>query len=298
MNSILIAKMVANKNLFAGRHWFYTFRELSTVFEEASCKRNSTKLLDRYSKLTRNWTKETNSEWLCRIYLSAKMVMCATLNLNTLDYAQKKNVRAVESYLAYYSLLSLLRAIVYTLPEIEWDSGKLVKVSHSKAIKQAVAHIATFDKSVANSTSDLVRRLKAERELISYRSPSSGDQSVSHPTNIRSIATLLAEIAQFNSELLEASILKNAPHQAFEFLDEYINELSNVEIDGLVFSDNEDTYRLDYLSRKHPVTPNILNIMTEGHVESYFGAWVSDSDEDRDDTFDPDKNWQLIFDIP
>jgi hypothetical protein len=296
MNSIVTAKALAGTTTFAGRVWFYEFRELSNQFDRDAAGKVASSLLVRYSKLTSNWSPERNSEWLCRTYLSAKMIMMATLQLNALAYAESKNLRLVMPYLGYYSLLSLLRSIVYTLPEVQWDNGNLVEISHNKAINLAFDHVAKFDKKVSTELKEVTLRAKAFRELISYRSPSSGDKNIEASDQLESIATLLAEIAQFNSELLEASILKNAEQEAFKFLPEYIDDLASVTIEGNYFFDREDGYRLDYLRRKYPLPPNILHVITEGHVEDFFGAWCGE--EPIDDAFDPDRNWQLIFDIP
>jgi hypothetical protein len=141
-------------------------------------------------------------------------------------------------------------------------------------------------------------KVKAYRELISYRSPSSGDENIDSIAEVESIAILLCEVAQFNSELLESSILNNADQKTFVFAEKYLSDLSRCEIEGELFFDREDAYRSGYLKRKYPVAPNILHTMTEGHVEDFFGAWLSKEESEKDEVFDPDKNWQLIFDIP
>lgn len=296
MNSIVTAKALAAKNSFAGREWFYDFRELTHRFEEASAKKVADSLSARYSKLTKSWDKEKNSEWLCRIYLSAKMVMTATLQINSMEHAEEKNIRITSPYLTYYSLLALIRGVVYTLPEVEWEGGRLVEISHHKAINLAFDHLAAFDKSLAEQLKAITLKAKAFRELISYRSPTSGDSIIESISNIEMIAILLAEVAQFNSEILESSIAKKADISSFEFLHQYISDLSSITVEGIDFFDREDAYRLDYLRRKYPLPPNILHIMTEGHVEDFFGAWLSK--EETEDAFDPDKKWGVIFDIP
>lgn len=284
------------KTEFAGKRWFYDFRELPNRFKEEIWLKNSKSLSSRYSKITKEWNEENNSEWLCRIYFSAKMIMMATLQLNALKYAQEKNLRVVSSYLAYYSLISLLRGIVYTLPEVMWNNGGLIQIGHEKAINLAFDCIAKFNKQLSVELKEYVLRVKAYRELISYRAPSSGDRDIQGFCDLVSNATLFAELAQFNSELLEESILKNASKESFVFLKEYSRVLSEVKVGTFKFKDKEDSYRLGYLRRKSPAPSNILHILTEGHVEDFFGAWVSE--EEIDGSFNPDKNWQLIFDMP
>ncbi|SMX39409.1 hypothetical protein [Octadecabacter ascidiaceicola] len=296
MNSIITTKILSHTHTFADRTWYYDFRELFDEFEEGKIKTNINGLSQRYSKITKDWSSERNSEWICRIYLSAKMILSATLQLEALLHAKQQNLRVVAPYLEYYTFLALVRAVVYTLPEVEWDDGKLVAISHSKAINIAFDELAKYDQGKSQNLKRLTLDLKANRELISYRSPSSGDGDLVEHDDIIPTATLLAELAQMNSELLERSILKKAREEDYVFLPQYAAQLSEVTIEDRNFFDREDHNRLGYLRRKYPLPPNIMHVMTEGHVEDYFGAWCAD--EDNPDVFDPDHDWRLIFNVP
>lgn len=281
---------------FAGREWYYSFKEISSTFDEAKCQVVSNRLLERYSLLTRAWTNELNSEWICRLYMSAKLIMAATLKINSASYSEDHNLRVVIPYLRYYAALSLLRSICYTLPEHEWKGGALIQIPHKSAIDGAIEHIRRFSPDIAKSVEWQIRELKAERELISYRAPSSGDDQVSEKSRFLSLCALLAEIAQFNSELLEVSLHKKTIPESFVFDLSYAEGIAGIEIDGHYFGDTEDAYRLSYLARKQNYPTNIMFLMTEGHVEDFFGAWhVSDGSPDL---FNPDEATSIIFDIP
>ena len=195
-------------------------------------------------------------------------------------------------------MLALLRAVVYTLlePEAKWKNGELIRISHSVAIDGATLHLARFQSSLANSIKSKVFACKAERELVSYRAPSSGDEQVSQDQDFLAVCALLAEVAQFNSELLEASVLKYGNAQAFMLNPEYRYKISAIEIEGHYFGDREDAYRLDYLARKYPMPANLMHLMTEGHVDDFFGAWCSENETEG--MFDPDEHKGIIFDIP
>jgi hypothetical protein len=97
------------------------------------------------------------------------------------------------------------------------------------------------------------------------------------------------------SELLEASVLKNAKG-TFTLSSESIERICNIEIEGIHFYDKEDRYRMGYLQRKHPLPTNILHIMSEGHVEDFFGSWCAK--DEGEGQFNPDVNWGIIFDVP
>jgi hypothetical protein len=298
MDSISTTNLIANRIQFAGRNWFYDFSELRMVFAESSCANQASRLRERYSKLTKNWNAEKNSEWLCRLYMSAKLIMGTTLYVNSMYYAKDRNLRVVVPYLRYYSMLSLLRAIYFSLPEQQWQGGKLISRPHSTVINSVLSYMQQFDSGFGASLKDEINRIKAERELISYRAPSSGDAHLSWNYNFLSKCKLLAELAQFNSELFEASFAKHANPAEFNFLPEYWTKLSNVEIDGydLDFGDPKDACRLDHLARKHPYPANIMHLMTHDHVDAFFGAWAPK--DGAGDVFNPEEKMSIIFEIP
>jgi hypothetical protein len=281
---------------FSGRDWYYDFKKVNLAFSEVSSERVATRLLERYSKLTKAWSPERNSEWTCRFFIAAKLVMSSTLHVNAAYFAENKNLRVVVPYLRYYSVLSLLRAVCYTLPEHEWRDGQLIQISHAAAIRGALQHLRNFDKTVEDFAKTDIHKLKAERELISYRAPSSGDDHISEKNRYLSLCMLLAEVAQFNSELFESSLLKHANPVNFRILAEDAAKIASFEIDGHYFGDNEDAYRFGCLARKQPHPVNIQHMMTEGHVDNFFGTWVAK--EENDDVFNPDDMKSIIFDIP
>jgi hypothetical protein len=298
MSSIYVSKMLSTTNQFANRKWFYEFREIRHLFKEDICAKNATNLAQQFSKITKNWSKETNSEWICRIYFSAKMILHSTLQLMNLEFADEKNIRLVNSYLKYYALLSACRAVVITLPTIEWNSGKITEMTHQKIINVTFDYLCKFDSDIANKFKQLISLLKANRELITYRAPTNGDYHIDNDIDIIQFCTTLAELAQFNSEILEASIHKNAKEENFFFISEYKKQLSQIHIGDFYFYDHEDAYRLDYLKRKWSMPPNVLHIMTEGHTEDFFGSWEPDEYADELFTTGSPCDRQIIFDIP
>lgn len=297
MNSINTIKLLSQKHSFANNDWYYTFRLLEGSFDPIKSQKNISKFNQRFSKITKIWNSDYNTEWICRIYFAAKMILTATLNLNSFNYSIERNLYSVVPYLAYYSLLSLLRAIVFVNPETEWDDGKIIELSHAKTINIAVAEIKKYNKNLAINLEMEVNKFKAYRELISYRSPSQGFSHIGSYDKLIEYATLLAEFSQMYSEIIESSILKNSKNHDFKFNNKYIKKLTKIEIQGEVFIDKEDSFRLNYLQQKYPLPPNILHIMTQGHVEDFFGNWIV-NDNLSDDDFNPDQYWEIIFDLP
>lgn len=252
-------------------------------------------LLKTVAPVTKSWNNDLNSEWISRIYFAAKMILGASVMAESLEFAEEKNLRIVIPYLDYYTVLHVLRAIILTNPNVPWNNGELLSTTHAKTINLAVDILRKFDKEVATEAKKHITHLKAFRELISYRAPSSGDSFPNANVDVLDICRLFAEIAQLQSELVESSIQKNAIGK-FSLEPNAINRICRMEIDGVAFFDKEDYYRMDYLRRKYPLPTNILHIMSEGHVEDFFGSWCSE-DEGKNQ-FNPDSDWRILFDVP
>jgi hypothetical protein len=286
---------------FNEREWFYSFRKLENITNEKKSSKLIGDVLKQYSTITKNYSKDLNSEWSCRIYFATNMILNATVLLKNADYAEEKNVRIVRPYLEYYAVLSLLRCVVYTLPDLDWNDGELIKISHTKALNLAIDWLAKFSIEKSQELKRICKLLKAQRELISYRAPASGDSNLSGDYNITEICTILAEVAQFNSELLEASVTKNASKEDFVVHTTDISKIINVEIEGEQFHDHYDSIRLSYVQRKQPRPYNLALFMTEGQTEDFIGAWDDDDNYDNDDSIyhgGSPCDWQDIFDIP
>ncbi|HIF9542347.1 TPA: hypothetical protein ACX6S1_002585 [Photobacterium damselae] len=234
--------------------------------------------------------------------MSTKMILNATVLLKQREFAQESNLRVVVPYLEYYAILSLLRGVVFMLPDRDWEDGKLIEISHKRAINLTCDCIAKFDQEKAEEVKSFCNQLKAQRELISYKAPASGDANLGFDYDIERFATLLAEVAQFNSELLESSVKKNTSKDDHVLLNKHAEQVCNIEIEGFEFYDGEDRHRMDYVRRKQPHPLNLELFMTEGQVEDFIGAWDADdyekgSDEQMFYSGSP-SSWQDIFDVP
>lgn len=295
MTHIQVRKLLGSRTQYAERDWWYEFRQLPALCEEQLVSRRAQKLMQQFALLTKNWNADLNSEWTVRIFYSAKMVLGASIMAQSLRFAVDKNLRSVTSYLSYYTVMHSLRAIAFTSPNVAWNNGEILQMTHSKTINVACDEIAHFNRELSERVKNAVLHLKAFRELISYRAPSSGDRFPKPEFDIFDYSRCFLEIAQLQSELLEASIEKNVT-DSFPLRDEFTSHVTDVDIEGIHFHDKEDWYRIGYLARKHPSPTNILHIMSEGHVEDFFGSWCSE--DEQPDSFDPDEDWQILFDVP
>jgi hypothetical protein len=290
--------MLSEKTNFAGRSWWYPFRYLPQHCDKEKVARFSNAFLKNAALLTKAWSDHLNSEWVTRIYFSAKMVLGASLDAQSLEYASAKNLRVVVPYLEYYTVLHCLRAVVLTNPSVHWNGGKICDMTHRGTISAGVQILKQIDPGLATEFLDAVLSLKNMRELISYFAPSSGDFSKQQDVEVLETSRFLLEVAQMQSELFEVSVLKNVTGT-------YALERKWIEHAFYRFDkgkkttlDTEDYYRMDYLRRKHAKPTNIHHVISEGHAADFFGSWCPEGDCEGKDLFNPDEDWRIIFDVP
>ncbi len=287
--------MIGSRSKYAGRQWWYEFQELPALTAEKAVQLRSHELLKQFSVQTKNWTSDLNSEWVVRTFYASKMVLASSLFAQSLTYAEVNNLRPVVSYLSYYTVMHALRAILFTSPQAKWNDGELLEANHSKTINIACDAIAHFSKDLSRDVKHSVLQLKAFRELISYRAPSSGGGFEKPDFDVVRYCRFFLEVAQLQSELLEASLRKHVT-ESFALNEDFLRCVFEVEIDGFHFHDTEDWHRIGYVARKHPAPVNIMHMLSEGHVEDFFGSWCAR--EDVANAFNPDDNWGILFDVP
>ncbi len=307
MSHIHVRKIIGDRYHFAGKEWWYAFGPEVEAFDMERVKRFIAKNEATFSRLAKAWNGQSNTEWVCRIFWAAKMILAASVMLENLAYARRKNLKICVPYLQYYSLLYSLKALVVVLPSQRWDNGALIEQKHAKTINVACDEITKLDrrwqreKDGCTSVKRRILRLKAFREFISYRAPSSGGSLEEYGIDVVPLCRVPVELSQMISEVLERSLLKQLPDgYKPELLDGGLANVFSANIDGEHFFDAEDRYRIGYLFRKYPMPTNILHVMSEGHVEDFFGSWCGEKeDESADqDIFDPDDNWRILFDVP
>ena len=257
----------------AGRNYAYSYQRLFELCpEQKKLAKVAGRVATQYAWLTKDWTRERNSEWSCRIYFTTKMILNATALLNRLEFARTSLLRTANPYFENNAALSLLHGLVYTIPTEDWNSGELMAISHTRAINVTFDLVAKFDKSMAAEMKKTALQLKVQRELIAYKAPASGDKNLGVNYDLTEFLTILVEVAEFNSELLERSITKNADPLSYEVLDEHIHQIATVEVEGFTYSDDEDYWRLRYVQRKTKRPYHLGLFMHPGQSYDFIGA--------------------------
>ena len=279
----------------------YDYEALPQTFDGKKIDIYNQSLLEQFSLLTKNWNDELNTEWIARHYMASKIIMSATLMLNSVAHANQKNLRIVEPYLLYYALFSSCRALVLTIPQLKWEDGNVMEYTHQKVINIAVNTIKLFDKSYGGEVNKTLMRAKDYRELFSYKFPSNGIISLPGEVTVSleettDLCRLLVEIAKFNSEKLEQSFAKNCKAQAFGFKEAILEKCIWYRTDDYTFVDDEDYYRIGRIVVKEKKPASIYLTMNSGMVDDFFRAWISEEDSDEG-AFDPDLNIRIIYDF-
>jgi len=301
MSHIYVRMLTTQATPYIGRNWFFEYKELPIVFNDDDIICYVQNLEKDFAELAKVWTPALNTEWLLRHYLALKMILSATVLLTSCEYSVEKNIRITEHYLQYYAILSCLRSILYTTPRSKWNDGSLVSSTHSKIINFSTNVLSSISKEYGESVNTYSFLLKSLREILSYGAPSSGPSLYDEVSEVNidmttSYCKLLAEISQMQSEILERALNKYYTGK-FSLLEDPAWDIFLYPIPGGELLDKEDYHRVGYYYRKWPKPTNLLLMISEGHVEDYFGAWCS-KDGDTTNQYDPDANWRLIFPFP
>ncbi len=205
VSHIIVRQIVSKKYPFAGLDWYYDFGETIQSADFAALNRFIISKQEHFAALAKRWDDAKNTEWVCRILCASKMILAASVMLQSLRYSHENNLRICIPYLQYYSVLYSLRALILVMPSEQWKGGKLIEQTHTKTINIACQEVSkVLPEWVTPNTGDIsvkqrVMRLKAFREFISYRAPSSGDALGKYNVDVHSICRVPVEIAQMVS---------------------------------------------------------------------------------------------------
>lgn len=286
----------AQQNFFAEKTWDYHFRELPFVFEEKRLKKMIDKYQEHNAKNIKNWNEEKNSEWTCRFFTAAKLLLSATLHINTANIIEDKNLLITSPYLRYYTLLSLFRIVCYTLPELKWEKGKVIRLSHDHSAKHTLDYLEKFDEQIAKNVKALLKELKNRRELTTYHA-SFFKTDAAENARFVSIFSLLAEIAQFNSEIFETMLNEDetAREADFAVIDNYLEKITFLQSENHLGSSD---YELPSIVAKSPKPRSLMSTLKTGYIDSQLNWWAKQDDfnEHSAEHFFGDR--RIIFDLP
>ena len=274
---------------------YFEYNLLYSTFRKNTIESRINNLRPSFVEIAKSFNIKFNTQWIIRTYLASKMILASSVLLTSAQYAKHKNLKIVEPYLLYYPLLSCARSVIFTNPYIEWNDD-LPSMPHSKTINIIGDIVAKYDKKKGEEIKNFIDWAREYREIFSYKFPANGlTEHLVKFDQVVTICRLLCELAQLQSAILESSITKHVT-QKYEIDETEVTRTYLYGDKNFQFIDAEDGYRLGYIQRKVSRPYSIINTMTEGMVEDFFGAWCSDSDDE--DGYNPDANWHIIFPVP
>lgn len=277
---------------------YFNYIHLDKAFDKSKIKDSFISLNSKCSVITKNWDSVLNSQWVVRDYLAVKMILSSSVLLTSVQYANEKNLRIVEPYLIYYSLLNCSRAVIYTTPDVQWNNGEVFTMTHKKTINIIGDIISRFCTTKGKEIKGYIDWAREYREIFSYKFPANGltEHHLSLDDTIE-ICALLCEVAQFQSKIMENSVTRNVKSD-YQLDPNIVSIGYRYGEKNFKFIDREDGYRLDYIIRKQKRPYSLHLTMTEGMIEDFFGAWYPEDDSNLNEVYNPDSNWQIIFPVP
>jgi hypothetical protein len=276
---------------------YFEYFSLHREFSGDEINRNIISLQNEFASITKTWSMQLNSEWVLRDYIAIKMILSSTVLLGSVKYANEKNLKIVEPYLIYYSLLNCARCVILTSPYYRWNSGDILTMTHKKTINIVGDIISKYNKEKGQEIKKFIDNAREYREIFSYKFPAKG--LTNHNLNLENtilICQILCEISQLQSKVLENSYDKNTKEKYdvdWEMMD---FGYSYGEI-NFNFIDKEDAFRLYLIAKEQKRPYSLASTMTEGMVMDFFEACY-DSENEIEENFDPDKYEDIIFPCP
>lgn len=280
----------------------YDNKTLHLHFETEELEGYKQSIYLQYLGLTKVWDDKLNTEWIARHYQATKMILSATLMLNSATYAEESNLKVVEPYLYYYAILTCSRALVLTLPALAWGDGNILQYTHKKTINITEDTFKLINAKFAADLRKKIIKARDYRELFSYRFPLNGLRSlpdsvcISHDETI-DICTTLLELAQFNSEEMERAYRRHCKEKTFGYNEDVLWDCITYRTEDESFIDNDDYQRIGSIVKRAKELSSLQIGISFGIVEDFFGSW-SDSEDTTGLIFNPDLYNNIIFDLP
>ena len=119
---------VADPRALSGWDEDYDWRELNGLDVRTdpdrpglpSYARRSRECFDRIATA---WDRTSHTEWMVRSFLSLKLIMGATVQLGSANYAAIRNLKITAPYLAYCGLFNAVRAAILMSPATTWGKN-------------------------------------------------------------------------------------------------------------------------------------------------------------------------------
>jgi len=280
-----------------GSDYCYAYKALPLAADLSMIQAYCAVQRSKFAPIAKAFDAEANSRWVLRHYLAIKFATAANMLAGSAAYAHDHNLMLGVPYFNYYAVLNACRAYLMTSPDVVWNGGKTVEMTHQNIINRTADYMRALDPARRQSWQMQLETLRQHRELFSYRFPLSGpgltqNRALDHEAAAE-FASLIAELASLNSECFEATLRKHG-RMDLPVLEIQDHEWASAyELAGASMPDFDDLYRFDKYVRGWK-TVSTLEVMTsDGLVDDIYGNWTDP--DDQPGAFDPDRTHSIIL---
>ncbi|OYR18281.1 hypothetical protein [Brucella thiophenivorans] len=285
-------------NNHSGSKFSYSFKILPDIAIEDDVAAYCVKTRAKFAVIAKKFDDDLNTEWIVRNYLAIKYIFAASIILGTAIYGEKKNVISTLPYCIYYALLYSCRAFLFTIPDFDWKGIKSIEKTHSSILNLTETYLRRLDSEKSVTWAKTLKKAQAQRELYSYRFPTSGLAFIKGDAvqlcEAEELCQLLTDLAKLNSDCLESALRKHNPGKFRVVEGDAINLAMTYEMEGIDNEDPDDYYRIGYHVRKFSTVSNLAFMATDGLRDDYAISW-SAADRHGDDAFNPDDYMYLLL---
>jgi hypothetical protein len=179
---------------------------------QAACHRYHDDWMQRYRSAMAQWTDYDIAIWSVRCRQSLKLSFSATYFALSADEARQGKVLASAYYLAYYSMLHAMWAVLFLHPDQSVNS--VAEITHSKIANVFHSSFAHKKGSIIQTdVKELAENLRFLREYYSYRMPlnwpfdGTGELSTSH-AHLGGFVKQSIQLANLHSHLIRKAAEK------------------------------------------------------------------------------------------
>lgn len=285
-------------NSHSGSEYTYEFKVLPNLATESDVASYCQTTRAKFATIAKSFDDNTNTEWLVRNYLAVKFIHAASITLGTAIYGERKNVLSTLPYCIYYALFYCCRAFLFTIPDFEWKGIGSIEKTHSSILNLTATHLRRLNSQTAAERGAVLKRAQSQRELYSYRFPTTGlafiEDFAIRLGEAEELCQLLSDLAKLNSDCLESALRKHSPGKFRVAQGDAIRIAMTYELDGVETEDTNDYYRIGYHIRKFSTVSNLAFMATEGLRDDYATSWSADERHDQD-AFNPDDYMYLLL---
>ena len=128
-----------------GSDYCYHYVELQRQANSAQIRQYCANRRALFAPIAKAFNVEANSKWILRHYLAIKFATAANMLAGSAAYARSHNLMLGVPYFNYYAVLNACRAFLLTSPQLIWEGGKTVEMTHQNILNRTADYMRALD---------------------------------------------------------------------------------------------------------------------------------------------------------